>query len=201
MYPKIKRVLDLFIALIMTLVLFPIIALVYMLNYFLLRENPLFTQTRIGYKNQSFKIYKFKSMNNKRGDDGNLLSDEERLTSFGIIMRKLSLDELPQLWNVLKGEMSFVGPRPLLPEYLPLYSQEQIKRHDVIPGITGWAQVNGRNAISWQQKFKYDVYYVSNQSLQLDIKIMYLTLAKVFNTKDVSSESSVTMEKFEGNND
>ena len=140
-------------------------------------------------------------MNNARNEKGELLPDEARLTWIGNIIRKTSLDELPQLFNVLKGEMSIVGPRPLLAEYLPLYNHEQRKRHNVMPGITGWAQVNGRNAISWQQKFALDVWYVDHQSFELDLKILFLTIVKVFKAEGISSATSVTMEKFRGNNE
>ena len=139
-------------------------------------------------------------MRNTRDDQGNLLADNQRLTAIGKIVRKLSLDELPQLWNILKGEMSFVGPRPLLPEYLPLYNLEQQKRHWVKPGITGWAQVNGRNAISWQQKFEYDKWYVEHQSFKLDIKILFMTINKIFHTQEVNASNQITMDRFDGNN-
>ena len=135
-----------------------------------------------------------------RNDQGNLLPDNQRLTAIGKIIRKLSLDELPQLWNILKGEMSFVGPRPLLPEYLPLYNTEQQKRHLVKPGITGWAQVNGRNAISWQQKLEYDKWYLEHQSFKLDIKILFMTLNKIFYTQEVNASNQITMDRFDGSN-
>ena len=146
-----------------------------------------------------FKVVKFRTMNDSRDERGDLLPDETRLTWIGNVIRKTSLDELPQLFNVLKGDMSIVGPRPLLIEYLPLYNEEQKKRHEVKPGITGWAQVNGRNAISWPQKFAYDVWYVNHQSFGLDLKILFLTVVKVFKAEGISSETSVTMEKFKGN--
>ena len=139
-------------------------------------------------------------MRDTRNEKGELLPDNKRMTPLGKIIRKLSLDELPQLWNVLKGEMSFVGPRPLLPEYVPLYSKEQLKRHEVKPGITGWAQVKGRNTITWKQKFEYDLWYIENQSFILDIKIVFLTAGKIFKTKEVNSSSLITMERFNGNN-
>jgi lipopolysaccharide/colanic/teichoic acid biosynthesis glycosyltransferase len=147
-----------------------------------------------------FGIYKFRTMTNERDENGELLSDEKRLLGVGKFIRSTSLDELLQIFNVLKGEMSFVGPRPLLIEYLPLYNQEQKRRHDVKPGITGWAQVNGRNAISWEQKFEYDVWYVQNQSFLLDMKILWMTFLKVVNRSDISSDTTVTMEKFKGSN-
>ena len=159
----------------------------------------LFTQKRPGKNGEIFTIYKFRTMGNERDKNGELLPDEFRLKGFGKIVRSLSLDELPQLLNVLKGEMSFVGPRPLLIEYLPLYSERQKKRHEVLPGITGWAQVNGRNAISWGEKFELDVEYVENLSFWLDIKILLLTIKKVFIKEGISSDTSVSMEKFRGN--
>lgn len=159
----------------------------------------LFTQVRPGLHAQPFYVYKFRSMTDQRDADGQLLPDEIRLTPFGKILRKLSLDELPQLFNVVKGDLSLVGPRPLLMEYLPLYSPEQARRHEVKPGITGWAQVNGRNAISWEEKFKLDVWYVDNRSLWLDIKILSLTLKKVFIREGISQDGQATMEAFKGN--
>ena len=161
--------------------------------------NPIFfRQRRPGYKERLFNIFKFRTMSNAYDEEGELLNDAKRLTPVGKVLRSTSLDELPQLLNVLKGDMSFVGPRPLLVEYLPLYDEEQKKRHDVKPGITGWAQVNGRNAISWEKKFAYDVWYVKHQSFLLDMKILWLTFLKVIKRSDVHSETSVSMEKFEG---
>jgi undecaprenyl phosphate N,N'-diacetylbacillosamine 1-phosphate transferase len=160
-----------------------------------------FTQSRPGKGGKLFTVIKFRTMNNARNENGELLPDEARLTWIGNIIRKTSLDELPQLFNVLKGEMSIVGPRPLLADYLPLYNHEQRKRHNVMPGITGWAQVNGRNAISWQQKFALDVWYVDHQSFELDLKILFLTIVKVFKAEGISSATSVTMEKFRGNDE
>lgn len=158
----------------------------------------LFRQKRPGKDEKIFGIYKFRTMTNEKDADGNLLPDEQRLVGIGKFIRSTSLDELPQLFNVLKGEMSFVGPRPLLIEYLDLYNETQKRRHDVKPGITGWAQVNGRNAISWEQKFEYDVWYVDNQSFWLDMKILWMTFLKVVKRSDISSSSSATMEKFTG---
>ena len=172
-------------------------------TFILLIQNsgsPFFSQIRPGKHGKLFTIYKLKTMWDTRSDSGELLPDHQRATSIGSVIRKLSLDELPQLWNVLKGDMSFVGPRPLLPEYLPLYSKEQEKRHEVKPGITGWAQVNGRNTISWKQKFDYDLWYIQHQSFILDIKILGMTLTKVFKTKDVNATGQITMEPFNGNN-
>ncbi len=157
-----------------------------------------FTQVRPGMHGKPFKMVKFRSMTSERGTDGELLPDAERLTPFGRFLRSTSLDELPELWNVLKGDMSLVGPRPLLMEYLPLYSPEQARRHEVRPGITGWAQVNGRNAISWEDKFKLDVWYVDHCSLWLDIKILWLTVKKVLVREGISAAGEATMGKFTG---
>lgn len=159
-----------------------------------------FCQERPGKDEKIFKVIKFKSMNDKSDNNGNLLSDAERLTKIGNFIRKTSLDELPQLLNVLKGDMSLIGPRPLLVKYLPLYNEEQKRRHNVRPGITGWAQVNGRNAISWEQKFEYDVWYVDNISFALDLKIVLLTIKKVFVREGISQDGQATMEYFKGNN-
>lgn len=160
-----------------------------------------FTQQRPGLKGKAFNMIKFRSMRDDKDAQGNLLSDAERLGAFGRALRASSADELPELWNIVKGEMSFVGPRPLLMEYLPLYSSEQAKRHNVKPGITGWAQINGRNALSWQQKFELDVWYVENRSLLLDIRILFLTVKKVFVKDGVSAEGEATMAKFTGNSE
>ncbi len=158
-----------------------------------------FIQKRPGYNERIFNVIKFKTMNDDRDEHGNLLPDERRLTTIGNLIRKTSMDELPQLVNVLKGDMSFVGPRPLLVEYLPLYSTAQRKRHSVKPGITGWAQVNGRNAILWQKRFEYDIWYVDHISFMLDMKILTMTILKVFKAEGISGEGSVTMKKFSGN--
>ena len=158
-----------------------------------------FTQTRPGLHGKPFNMVKFRTMTTKKDSKGNLLSDEERLTSFGKFLRSTSLDELPELWNVLKGDMRLVGPRPLLMEYLPRYSPKQARRHNVKPGITGWAQINGRNAISWEEKFKLDVWYVDNHSLWLDIKILFLTVKQVLFKKDISANDHATMTPFKGN--
>ncbi|WP_024813016.1 sugar transferase [Acidovorax sp. JHL-3] len=157
-----------------------------------------FRQTRPGLHGRPFEMVKFRTMTDARGDDGNLLSDAERLTAFGRFLRATSLDELPELWNVLRGDMSLVGPRPLLMEYLPLYSPEQARRHEVRPGITGWAQVNGRNALSWDDKFKLDVWYVDHRSLWLDVKILWLTVKKVLVREGISAAGEATMSKFTG---
>ncbi|RQP16734.1 MAG: sugar transferase [Parapedobacter sp.] len=161
--------------------------------------NAFFLQPRPGRGGKIFKVIKFKTMNDRKDSQGNLLSDAERLTPLGAFIRKTSLDEMPQLLNVIKGDMSLVGPRPLLIQYLPLYNERQIRRHDVRPGITGWAQVNGRNAISWQQKFDYDVWYVDNMSFLLDLKILFLTVKKVFVGEGISADGHATIEPFKGN--
>ncbi|EAI6361824.1 TPA: undecaprenyl phosphate N,N'-diacetylbacillosamine 1-phosphate transferase [Campylobacter coli] len=200
MYEKwIKRILDFVLALFL-LVLFSPLILITALLLKITQGSVIFTQNRPGLNEKIFKIYKFKTMSDERDEKGELLSDELRLKAFGKIVRSLSLDELLQLFNVLKGDMSFVGPRPLLVEYLPLYNEEQKLRHKVRPGITGWAQVNGRNAISWQKKFELDVYYVKNISFLLDLKIMFLTALKVLKRSGVSKEGHVTTEKFNGKN-
>ena len=193
-----KRLLD-FIAALLGLIA---LALPLLLLMALIRRklgSPVFfTQVRPGMHGKPFKMVKFRSMTSERGTDGELLPDAERLTPFGRFLRSTSLDELPELWNVLKGDMSLVGPRPLLMEYLPLYSPEQARRHEVRPGITGWAQVNGRNAISWEDKFKLDVWYVDHCSLWLDIKILWLTVKKVLVREGISAAGEATMGKFTG---
>jgi undecaprenyl phosphate N,N'-diacetylbacillosamine 1-phosphate transferase len=163
------------------------------------RGEPFFFQPRPGKNGKIFKVIKFKTMNDGKDANGNLLPDNERLTPIGSFVRKTSLDEIPQLLNVIKGEMSLIGPRPLLIQYLPLYNAHQARRHEVRPGITGWAQVNGRNSISWQQKFDYDVWYVDNVSFTLDLKILFLTLKKVFVQEGISADGHVTIEPFKGN--
>ncbi|EIO9601767.1 undecaprenyl phosphate N,N'-diacetylbacillosamine 1-phosphate transferase [Campylobacter coli] len=200
MYEKVfKRIFDFILALVL-LVLFSPVILITALLLKITQGSVIFTQNRPGLNEKIFKIYKFKTMSDERDEKGELLSDELRLKAFGKIVRSLSLDELLQLFNVLKGDMSFVGPRPLLVEYLPLYNEEQKLRHKVRPGITGWAQVNGRNTISWQKKFELDVYYVKNISFLLDLKIMFLTALKVLKRSGVSKEGHVTTEKFNGKN-
>ncbi|WP_376837088.1 undecaprenyl phosphate N,N'-diacetylbacillosamine 1-phosphate transferase [Campylobacter jejuni] len=200
MYEKVfKRIFDFILALVL-LVLFSPVILITALLLKITQGSVIFTQNRPGLDEKIFKIYKFKTMSDERDEKGELLNDELRLKAFGKIVRSLSLDELLQLFNVLKGDMSFVGPRPLLVEYLSLYNEEQKLRHKVRPGITGWAQVNGRNAISWQKKFELDVYYVKNISFLLDLKIMFLTALKVLKRSGVSKEGHVTTEKFNGKN-
>ena len=195
----IKRLLDITFAGIGLLLLLPVVLIVAILVRFKLGAPILFSQRRPGLHGHIFTMYKFRSMNEKKDENGALLPDNVRLTRFGKILRSTSLDELPGLWSVLKGDMSLVGPRPLLVEYLPLYSAEQNRRHSVKPGITGWAQINGRNNISWQEKFEFDVWYVDNRSFWLDIKIIIATVRKVFFRADISAEGEVTMSKFHGN--
>ncbi|MDC0534206.1 sugar transferase [Francisellaceae bacterium] len=197
----IKRFFDISLSLFLLIMLLPIIFILYIVIYLKLGPPVIFKQGRPGYREKIFTIYKFRTMTSETDQNGNLLPDSIRLTKFGKFLRALSLDELPQLLNVLKGEMSFVGPRALLREYLPLYNQEQKKRHLVKPGITGWAQINGRNAISWEQKFKYDVWYVEHQSILLDMKIMWFTLVKVIKRSDINQDGQATMEKFKGSHE
>lgn len=198
-YRYFKRISDLVIALIALLIVSPVLLIVTLLLLVFQKGHVYFVQPRVGKNERIFKIIKFKTMNEKKNTDGDLLSDKERLTSVGKFIRKTSLDELPQLINILKGDMSFVGPRPLLVEYLNHYDEVQRTRHHVMPGITGWAQINGRNSISWQEKFKFDVWYVQNQSFFLDSKILYLTFTKVIKAEGINSKEGVTMEKFKGN--
>lgn len=195
-----KRVFDFLAALIGLLLLSTIFIIVVIGLFFANQGKPFFFQARPGKGGHIFKIVKFKTMNDKKDAQGNLLSDAERLTPIGAFVRKTSLDEIPQLINVLKGDMSLIGPRPLLPQYLPLYNSEQKRRHDVRPGITGWAQVNGRNAISWKRKFELDIYYVDHLSFLLDVKIFFLTIKKVFVREGISQEGQATAEAFNGNN-
>ncbi len=195
----VKPTLDFLAALLGLLVLSPVFVVVWIGLAIANNGKPFFFQKRPGKNGRIFTIIKFKTMNDKRDAKGQLLPDAKRLTAVGSFVRKTSLDELPQLLNVLKGDMSFVGPRPLLPEYLPLYNARQRKRHDVKPGITGWAQVNGRNAISWEQKFEYDVWYVENQSFALDLKILFKTVLKVFKREGIAQDGQVTAEVFRGN--
>lgn len=194
-----KRIFDFIVSLIAFSLLLPLFILVTALLYIANQGSPFFVQPRPGKNGRIFKLVKFKTMNDKKDAAGNLLSDAERLTAIGSFIRKTSLDEIPQLINVIKGEMSLIGPRPLLVEYLPLYNDIQKRRHDVRPGITGWAQVNGRNAIGWQQKFELDVWYVDHVSFTLDCKIAFFTIMKVVKSEGVSQTGHVTMTKFQGN--
>ncbi|EAK9946093.1 N,N'-diacetylbacilliosaminyl-1-phosphate transferase [Campylobacter lari] len=194
-----KRVFDFFLALILLIIFLPFIVLIGIVLK-IVQGSVLFKQARPGLNEKIFYIYKFKTMSDETNENGELLPDELRLKPFGKLVRSLSLDELPQLFNVLKGDMSFIGPRPLLVEYLPLYNQEQKKRHDVRPGITGWAQINGRNAISWEQKFKYDVEYVQNCSFLFDLKIFFMTIIKVLKRSGVNKKGVATTDKFNGRN-
>jgi lipopolysaccharide/colanic/teichoic acid biosynthesis glycosyltransferase len=194
-----KPLTDRLVALIVLVLSLPLTLPVTVLLYFYNDGRPFFVQPRPGLKGKVFHIIKFKTMNDRRDAFGELLPDNERLTPVGKFVRKTSIDELPQLLNVLRGEMSLVGPRPLLVEYLPLYNAQQQRRHEVKPGITGWAQVNGRNALSWPQKFEYDVWYVENLCWALDVKILWLTVKKVFKSEGINSATAVTMEKFTGN--
>lgn len=193
-----KLLFDWCLIIISLLVLLPVFAFVALLVWINLGSPIFFTQKRPGLAGVPFKIIKFRTMTDERDQDGQLLPDNVRLIPFGKFLRSTSFDELPELWNIIKGEMSLVGPRPLLVEYLPLYSKQQARRHDVRPGITGWAQINGRNAIGWDDKFKLDVWYVDNQSLWLDIKILFLTVKKVFIKEGISAEGHVTTEPFKG---
>ncbi len=195
---KLKRLFDFTAAGAGLLVLWPFLALLALLVRVKLGSPVLFRQQRAGLDGRPFYLYKFRSMTQACDAQGQLLPDAVRLTAFGRLLRSTSLDELPGLWNVLCGEMSLVGPRPLLPEYLPLYSPQQARRHEVLPGITGWAQVNGRNAISWEQKFALDVWYVDNRSFWLDLQILWKTVAKVLKRDGISNAQDVTMPPFEG---
>ena len=199
MYEKyITRILDFVLSLIVLVVFSPVLLVLTILGAVKMKGNPFFTQLRPGKDGEIFKLIKFRSMTCEKDKDGNLLPDEVRLTRYGEILRSTSLDELPELFNILKGDMSIVGPRPLLVQYLPLYNEEQRHRHDVRPGLTGWAQINGRNSITWEDKFRYDVWYVRNISFMLDVKILFLTVKKVFCREGISSENSATMEDFQG---
>lgn len=195
----VKRLMDILLVVLAFCLLWPLILGVALLVSWKLGTPVLFRQTRPGYLGKPFNIYKFRSMTDARSADGALLPDEIRLTRFGRLLRSTSLDELPNLWVIFKGDMSLVGPRPLLMEYLPLYNAQQARRHLVKPGLTGWAQVNGRNAISWQEKFALDAWYVDHQSLWLDIKIILLTIKKICVREGISAKGESTMPKFTGN--
>ena len=199
--PLNKRIFDLVIALLGLLVLSPLILLIAILVAIFIGIPVLFRQQRPGYKARPFYIYKFRTMTDARDADGNLLPDAARLTRFGRFLRSLSLDEVPELYNILRGDMSMVGPRPLLTEYLPLYSPEQMRRHEVVPGLTGWAQVNGRNAIDWHTRFGLDVWYVDHRSFWLDIQIILKTVWKVIKRENVNQPGQATIEYFTGNKD
>jgi len=198
MYTVIKRCIDIVGAGLGLIVLSPVLAVVAVAIWWDMGRSVMFRQMRPGLNGQPFNMYKFRTMSNKRDSQGNLLPDKQRLTPLGKILRKTSLDEFPELFNVLKGDMSLVGPRPLLMQYLERYTLEQARRHEVKPGITGWAQVNGRNAISWEEKFALDVWYVENCSLWLDIKILTMTIGKVFRREGISAQGEATMPEFMG---
>ena len=194
----VKRFFDILVALLLLILSLPVTLLIIILLTINNNGKIFFLQPRPGLKKKIFTLIKFKMMNDKKDEHGHLLPDIERLTATGKFIRKTSLDEIPQMINVLKGDMSLIGPRPLLVEYLPLYNSIQARRHEVKPGITGWAQVNGRNAISWQQKFEFDVWYVDNISFKTDLKILWMTINKVFKSEGINSSNSATMEKFTG---
>lgn len=194
-----KRLFDLIFAVTLLVVFLPVIIVLTVTIRMFLGRPVIFTQLRPGLKGKPFSVYKFRTMTDKRNSIGELLPDVERMTRFGQFLRSTSLDELPGLWNVIQGDMSVVGPRPLLMEYLPLYNPDQARRHDVKPGLTGWAQVNGRNAINWDEKFRLDIWYVDNWSLWLDIKIILMTIKKVILRNDISAKGEATMPKFTGN--
>ena len=198
MYKLFKRAADLFVSLIVLLILSPIILTISIILSIQLKKSPFFVQSRPGLNHKIFKVIKFQTMLNTRDENGHLLDDHLRITKFGQFLRKSSLDELPQLFNVFIGSMSFVGPRPLLVEYLDYYSDTQKQRHNVRPGITGWAQVNGRNTISWEEKFNFDVTYVQNQSFLFDLKVLLMTVLKVLQASDIQSSEKITMGKFRG---
>jgi len=196
----IKRILDLVLSLTGFMILSPIFILVVISLFIANKGTPFFFQARPGKNERIFKIIKFKTMTDEKDNNGKLLPDVKRLTKVGAFIRKTSLDEIPQLLNVIKGDMSLIGPRPLLIQYLPLYNEKQKRRHEIRPGITGWAQVNGRNTVGWQEKFKYDVWYIDNLTFLLDIKIIFMTILKVFKSEGISAEGQATMEAFKGNN-
>jgi len=196
--PVSKRVFDLLVTSLSLIVTLPLLIVISLLAWIFLGRPILFLQERPGYKGKPFLTYKFRTMTNRCGPDGNLLPDAERLTAFGRFLRSTSLDDLPQIWNVLRGEMSLVGPRPLLMRYLERYTPEQMRRHDVVPGLTGWAQVHGRNALDWEERFRLDVWYVDHRSFWLDIKIILMTVWKVFKREGISQPGHATAEEFKG---
>ena len=193
-----KRLIDFLIAFVLLVATLPLTLPVWLLLMVVNSGQPFFTQPRPGKNGRVFKVIKFRTMNNKRDDKGELLPDAVRLTPVGRFVRKTSIDELPQMINVIKGDMSLIGPRPLLVDYLPLYNEVQARRHEARPGITGWAQVNGRNLISWEKKFEYDVWYVDHLSFALDMKIVFLTIVKIVKSEGISAENAATMERFKG---
>lgn len=197
-YKYIKRILDIISSLLAIILLSPLLLVLTIVGTVEMKGNPFFTQERPGKDEKIFKLVKFRTMTNAKDKDGNLLSDADRLTKYGKFLRNTSLDELPELFNILKGDMSVIGPRPLLVKYLPRYNEHQHRRHEVKPGLSGWAQVNGRNAISWEDKFNYDVEYVDNYSIVMDIKILFMTILNVLKREGISSETSATMEEFMG---
>lgn len=197
-YKYIKRILDIISSLLAIIILSPLLGVLTVIGAFEMKGNPFFTQERPGKDEKIFKLVKFRTMTNAKDKDGDLLSDADRLTRYGKFLRNTSLDELPELFNILKGDMSVIGPRPLLVKYLPRYNEHQHRRHEVRPGLSGWAQVNGRNAISWEDKFNYDVEYVDNYSIVMDIKILFMTILNVLKREGISSETSATMEEFMG---
>lgn len=195
---SLKRLFDLFFSTTTLIILLPVIIILIILNFIKIGRPIFFIQTRPGLNEKPFNLIKFRTMDNKYDTLGNLLPDESRINNFGMLIRRYSVDELPQLINVIKGEMSLVGPRPLLMEYLVLYSAKQKTRHNVLPGITGWSQINGRNAITWEEKLSLDIWYVENQSLFLDIKIIYLTIKKIIRRENINPKNQLTMPKFRG---
>lgn len=197
-YKYIKRILDIISSLLAIILLSPLLGMLAVIGAFEMKGNPFFTQERPGKDEKIFELVKFRTMTDAKDERGELLSDAERLTKYGKFLRNTSLDELPELFNILKGDMSVIGPRPLLVKYLPRYNQYQHRRHEVRPGLSGWAQVNGRNAISWEDKFNYDVEYVDNYSIVMDVKILFMTILNVLKREGISSETSATMEEFMG---
>jgi len=201
LYKKyIKRFLDFTFSLTAFIILFPLMTILTIITAIIMRGNPIFTQERPGWHEKIFKLYKFRTMSNAKDKEGNLLPDEVRLNAYGRFLRAISLDELPELWNIIKGDMSIIGPRPLLVEYLPLYNEEQHHRHDVRPGLTGYAQSHGRNTVTWEDKFKMDVWYTRNYSFRIDFYIFFRTIEAVLKHEGINSETAATMEKFTGNN-
>ncbi len=195
-----KRIFDIVISILLLIILFPVLVLICLFSLLLIGCPVIFKQNRPGLYAKTFIFIKFRTMTNDRDGEGTLFPDNDRLTKFGNFLRKTSVDELPSIYNVLKGDISLVGPRPLLMEYLPLYSKDQSRRHEVKPGITGWAQINGRNAISWEEKFELDIWYVDNQSFWLDLKILFITIWKVLKGEGINSSGYETMPEFKGIN-